>query len=160
VSTLLEALLYATHAWVFAIYYGGLTFWYFWVAPRTREVVGSGEQHEALALGIAHGLRWWVFGAFALAGATGAMLAGLTRLPARSPVWWALIVAKAAVLALTVAVYAYGSYVMWPRRVFASPDERPAEHRRFFRVGLLLGALMVCELVLGALLHVMSRARP
>lgn len=154
-SAALGFTLHLLHLWVWALYCGGLTHIYFRLVPDIRRWLASDERYEEFSLTTAHGLRWWIFGALITAGVTGVGLV-LVRPQATDRVWWGLVGAKAVLLLVTLALYAYVSYVMWPRRVFVATADRPAMQRRFLRVAWLLIGLLTSQLLLGALAY----ARP
>jgi hypothetical protein len=147
-------LLRLLHLWVWALYCGGLTYIYFSFVPGVRRWLTSDQRDEELALATADGLRWWIFGAILTADATDG---GLVLVRAATPapwLWWAIVGIKTALFLATLALYAYVSYVMWPRRIFAAAEDRPAVRRRFLRVAWLLIALLTSQLLLGAAAHV------
>ncbi len=150
----LPVALHVLHLWVWALYCGGLTYIYFRLVPDIRRWLASEERYEEFSLTTAHGLRWWIFGALITAGITGVGLVLVRQRTDADSVWWALVCVKAALLLVTVALYAYVSYVMWPRRVFIAVADRPAVQRRFLRVAWLLIALLTSQLLLGALAYV------
>jgi hypothetical protein len=145
--------LHLLHVWTWALYCGSVTYIYFRLFPDLRRWLASDDRFEEFSLVTGDGLRWWIFGALAAAGVTGGGLVLLRPRAHPSSVWWTFIALKAALFVVTLAVYAYVSYVMWPRRVFVSVTERSAEQRRFFRVALILMACLIGQLVLGALAH-------
>jgi hypothetical protein len=63
--------------------------------------------------------------------------------------WTAVIVAKAVLLALAMAVFAYVSWRLWPRRVFALPAELPRLYRVFRRAAYTMIVMVGAEIVLG-----------
>lgn len=146
--------LHLAHVWAWGLYCGSLIYIYARLMPDVRRWLASDDRFEAFSLTTGHGLRWWIFGALVTAGATGAALVLVRPLPDPGPVWWALIAAKAVLLLATLALYAYVSYVMWPRRVFVALADRPAEQRRFVRTACALMALLVGQLLLGAAAYV------
>lgn len=146
-------LLRVVHVWTWALYCGSITYLYFRLFPDMRRWLGSDDRFEEFSLVTGDGLRWWIFGALVAAGVTGGGLVLLRPRADSGSLWWALVALKAALFVVTVAVYAHVSYVMWPRRVFVSIAERPAEQRRFFRVALILMACLIGQLLLGALAH-------
>jgi hypothetical protein len=146
-------LLHLLHLWVWALYAGSLIYIYCRLFPDIRRWLGSEERFEAFSLMTADGLRWWIFGALIAAGLTGLGLAVLRSGQGGGTVWWTLLAAKTVIWVVLLIVYAYVSYVMWPRRVFVATADRPAEQRRFAAVAGVLVVLLMTELVLGAMLH-------
>lgn len=145
--------LHLLHVWTWALYCGSITYIYFRLFPDMRRWLASDDRFEEFSLVTGDKLRWWIFGAVVAAGVTGGGLVLLRSHADPGSLWWALVALKAALFVVTLAVYGHVSYIMWPRRVFVSVAERPAEQRRFFRVALILMACLVGQLVLGALAH-------
>lgn len=145
--------MHALHVWAWGLYFGSLVYVYFRLVPDARRHFASDERLEAFSLTTADGLRWWIFGALGLAGATGVALLAIRPPPLRDTTFWALVGVKAGLLVATLAVYTYVSYVMWPRRVFVAREDRPAEQHRFLRVAYLLMALLAAQALAGAALH-------
>lgn len=148
-----DVLLHAVHVWAWGLYLGTLLYIYFRLFPDMRRWLADDERFEAFSITTGHGLRWWIYGALALAAASGAAL--LARADARGPEFAVLMGVKIALFALALAVYTYVSYVMWPARVFVAAGDRPAEQRRFFRVALGLIVLLVAQALLGAAAHLL-----
>jgi hypothetical protein len=152
-QVILGLLLHMVHVWVWALYFGSLTYIYARLFPDMRRWLASDERFETFSLVTGDGLRWWIFGALGASGLTGVGLAFL-RSPAEARrIWWTLVGLKATLWLVTLLVYAYVSYIMWPRRVFVGADERPAEQRRFLLVAVLLAALQIGQLLLGIVAH-------
>ena len=151
-----RALFHAAHIWIWALYYGAITYNYFMLYPRMRQFFESEAAYEEFAIASAMGLRWWIFGTIAMAGVTGSLLVVWRPRPEMPAAWWMLVGAKAVLMMVLAAVYAYVSWVMWPRRVFAPAAERPRQQRQFFRVAFFIGFLLMGQLVLGALAHVVA----
>lgn len=149
----LEGLVHGVHAWAWGLYFGSLLYIYFRLFPDLRRWLSDEPRFELLSLTTGDGLRWWIYGALALATASGLVLLGLRPRPWSETVFWRLVAAKGVALLATLAVYTYVSYVMWPRRVFVSDHERPREQQRFFRVALLLMALLGLQALFGAAAH-------
>lgn len=146
-------LLHLAHVWVWALYFGSLTYIYARLFPDMRRWLASDERFETFSLVTGDRLRWWIFGVLAAAGVTGGGLVLLRPRAGVSGAWWTLVAMKTALWLVTLLVYAYVSYVMWPRRVFVAAADRHAEQRRFLRVAVILIVLQVGQLVLGALAH-------
>ncbi len=58
--------------------------------------------------------------------------------------------AKVALLAAATALFWHVSWRLWPRRLFATPEELPALRARFRGVAWALLTLVGLEIVLGA----------
>jgi putative copper export protein len=150
-----RALVQAIHVWAWAIGYGAITYTYYRLNQVMRQFTRSDDEYETYAMATLGRLHGWTFGALALAGVTGAMLALPTpAASARAGTSWSMLMAiKTAVLVVMIGVQAYVTWVMQPRRARAPRAASRAEERRFFRAALVLGFLFLVELVLGALTH-------
>lgn len=149
--SLLDVALHAVHIWTWGLYAGSLAYCYLRLFPDMRRWLASEERYEEFSLTTSHGLRWWIYGSLGLAGASGGAL--LVRSGPHGPAFDLLIAGKFGLLAVSVALYTYVSYVMWPRRVFVAAAHRSAEQRRFFRVALGLVGLLLGQALLGAAAH-------
>ena len=142
------------HIWATAIYWGGLSYSYLRLYPQMRKFLGTQERFEEFAITVAAGLRWWVFGTFALIGVSGAALAVVSAPEHPSAMWRLFIAAKILVLIEMFAVYTYASWVMWPARIFAAPADVPAVQKRFTAVSWVIGTSITLETLLGVAIHV------
>ncbi len=150
-----RVLLQAMHVWAWALVYGAITYTYYRLHQQMRELTHTDEEYEVFVNETAPGLHRWTFAALTRAGATGAGLAwSALPLPTDAGWWRGLVAVKTGLLLVMIAVQAYVSRVMWPRRTRAPRTEWPAERRRFFNAALVLGFLSLVQLVLGALTHV------
>jgi hypothetical protein len=124
------------------------------VQPRVLRHGGSPREAEELATFLAAGARWKVVGIIAALAATGGLLVVLgAASEARGAGWWGLVAAKAGLLALASVVFWYVSWRMWPRRLFALPDEVAGWQRAFRVVGAVLLTLVGLATVLGVALR-------
>lgn len=146
-------LLLALHIWVVALYYGALAYSYSRLYPQMKAFLGNPERYEAFAITVAAGLRWWVLGALAVIGGTGAMLVADRWNDPMSATWNVVMAIKAALLIGMIILYVFASWVMWPRRLFASPEQAPAFQTRFDVIAWTLGLSMVAAMVLSAVAH-------
>ena len=140
------------HALLGAIWLGAMTYSLVVVQPRARRFFGHDglddeEAHEAFVTTLAAGNRWTVLGLVAALAATGIatfVLAGdraIDRLPFH--------VAKAVLLLAALVVFARVSWWIWPRRVFALPEERPALHADLRRSAYAMVGLVGTAFALG-----------
>lgn len=108
---------------------------------------------EDFSTRMAQGTRWNIVSIIAFLVPTWIAMAWIRAAtePALGPVWWTLVVLKSAVILVTVAVFVFLSWHVWPVRIFALVDELPAVRRQFYRlsVAILCGAAIA--LVLGVL---------
>jgi hypothetical protein len=153
-SSLIERALLAAHVLSSAAWFGALVYRAFFVDPAARRFFARGGDYEHFALQLADGMRYVVLAALLTCGLSGLGLLAL-RWPA-PPRHLALMGGKAAVWAAALAVFAYISWVFWPRRVFAVEAEHAAIHRQ----GLALALVMIALAGLGILLGQLGRAAP
>jgi hypothetical protein len=149
----MTALLMLAHAGIAAIWLGAMVYSLLVVQPRAERFLGDPRRYEEFAATLAAGARWKVLGVMAALGLTGAGLVWLvvTGEPAPSAWWIILVVAKSALLAASVVLFWFVSWRLWPRRLFALPDELPAIRRRFRLVAVALTATVAANFALGVL---------
>jgi hypothetical protein len=150
------------HLLVAAAWFGAMAYSLGVVQPRARRFFADSPQtYENLATTLAAGARWKVIGMLAVLAATGAGLLVVTVTAADAPTrtgwWWALIGAKIGLLVVASAVFWHVSWRMWPRRVFALPEEQAAHQRAFLRVGWTLAVLAGAAMVLGTVAAALAR---
>ena len=151
-TTLLEQVVAMAHLLSASAWFGALVFRTFFVDPKARRFLNDGSSYERFSLDLAHGMRGVVLLALLTCGLSGFVLVGLRWDPAEG--WLALVAGKAGLWAVGFAVFAYISWVFWPRRVFATVDEWPAIRRQ----GLVLALVMIGIAGLGIVLGQLSQA--
>jgi len=117
-------------AWLGAMLYSLLV-----VQPRATEYFGALHRYESFAVVLGAGVRWKVIAMAAALAVSGAGLVAIQIARADDPstLWIALVVAKAVLLLLAVALFAHVSWRLWPARIFAATAELPAIQMRFPR---------------------------
>jgi hypothetical protein len=135
------------HLGVGAGWLGGMAYSLFVVQPRVPRALPDPARAEDLYRELGAGNRWRVVGLIATLAASGLLLTYVHNGP--SPVWWALVAAKAVLLAGASGLFWWVSWRGWPRRVFALPQELPAQQARFRRVALAMAGLVGLAFVLG-----------
>ena len=156
-SSFFEQLVAAVHHLCAAAWFGALVYRAFVVDPKALKFFRAGAEFERFSLNLAQGMRYVALVALVTCGLSGFVLLGLRWNPADA--WLALMAGKTAIWTVTFALFAYVSWVFWPRRVFAVGAELP----RIRRQGLVLALAMIgiagAGMVLGQLGHAM-RYRP
>jgi hypothetical protein len=148
---MVAGLLLIVHLLVAAIWFGAMGYSLGVVQPRARRFFADTPQtYEDLAVTLAAGARWKVIGIMAVLAASGLALTAVADASTRTGWWWALIAAKAGLLLVALVVFWHVSWRMWPRRIFALPQEQPAHQRAFLRVGWTLALLAGTAIALGA----------
>jgi hypothetical protein len=66
-----------------------------------------------------------------------------------------LFAAKVVAFVLAAGLFVYVSWVLWPRRTFATAKELPAIKRHFFRVGAVMVIANAINMLLGIAAHVL-----
>ena len=139
----------AAHMLSAAAWFGALVYRAFFVDPKAQRFFAGGAGYEWFSLDLAHGMRYVVLIALLICGLSGFVLVGLRWSPADG--WLALMAGKATLWAVAFALFAYISWVFWPRRVFADAADWPAVRRQ----GLALALVMI---VIAGLGFVMGQA--
>lgn len=107
--------------------------------------------YEDFVTTLSHGVRWQVLGMLAAIVPTWAAIV-LLRVAAPDPpgAWWiALVVTKSATLLFATALFWYLSWRLWPRRIFALPEELPGIRAQFRVTSILLTFALGAALALG-----------
>lgn len=146
------ALVIGVHVLGGGVWIGAMAFSVFVLHPRAERFFSGGSAFEDFIFTVVHGARWKV-----VAGIVGIVASGIAltlQIAPRAPgPWGALVVAKVALLITSLALFIYVSWVLWPRRVFASAAELPAVRRRFWWVGVVMIACNATNMGLGILAH-------
>lgn len=138
----LSILLHVGHLGLAGIWLGAMAYSLLVVQPRAARFFGSEAEHEEFLLTLGAGNRRPVLAVLAGLVVTGALIPVTTGPTAAQA---ALYVAEGALLGSAAAIFARVSWLLWPRRAFALPDEWPV-HRAALRrhalamVGLVGGA--------------------
>lgn len=143
----MRLVLVLVHATVAAGWLGGMLYSLFVVAPKSaRFFAKDDDDREAFLTTMASGNRWKVVAMIGVLAATGVVLVvadpqARTRLP--------LYAVKAGLLLAATLVFAHVSWRLWPRRLFALAEERPALLGRFQRAAYTLVVLVGAAFALG-----------
>jgi uncharacterized membrane protein len=153
-TDVLLTVLVLVHVVVAAAWLGGMLYSIVVVQPRLKAFFQDAGEREDFATVLASGARWKVLGLAAVLALSGAGMAAVELSDADSPsgAWIALVVAKAALLAAAVALFAYVSWRLWPRRLLANMTGSPELgeiQARFRLISLTLTALVAAGLVAG-----------
>ena len=148
---LLDQTLATIHLLSAAAWFGALVYRTLFVDPKALRFLGGGSEYERFSLDLAHGMRGVVLAALVSCGLSGFALVGLHGNSAGG--WQVLVAGKAGLWAFAVAVFAYVSWVYWPRRVFATTDEWTAVRRHGLVLSLAMIGIAAVGMVLGQLCH-------
>ena len=148
---LVRVALAVVHVGVAAAWLGAMLYSRAVVQPRAERFFDDPDRSEVFAVTLATGARWKVLGMCAALGVSGVglVVAELVGEAGRSGVWIGLMVAKAVLLAVAVAVFVHVSWRLWPARIMALPDELVVLQRRFRTVALVLTGVVTTGLALG-----------
>lgn len=139
----MTAVLVLVHVGVAAGWLGAMAYSLLVVQPRAERF--AGDDYEQLAATLAAGARWKVVAMMAALVLSGA---GLVAVADPEPV---VVVVKSALLGVSLALFWYVSWRLWPRRLFALPEELPSIRRRFRLVAYGLAASVGLNFAIGVL---------
>jgi hypothetical protein len=126
---LLEQFFYWVHglsgaAWFGAIFYRTLV-----VDGKAHTFFDKPGDYEHFSTHLAHNMRYFVSAGLLTCGLSGFALLGL-KWDGASAAWLGLMAAKAGVWLLACGLFTYVSWVHWPWRALAAPDEFAAYRRQ------------------------------
>ena len=151
-DTLIRALILGVHVLGGGVWIGAMAFSVFVLHPRAERFFSGGSAFEDFIFTVVHGARWKV-----VAGIVGIVASGVALAVAIGPgtvdPWSGIVAAKVGLLVISLALFVYVSWVLWPLRVFASADELPAVRRRFWWVGVVMIGCNALNMGLGILAH-------
>jgi uncharacterized membrane protein len=157
-DTLIRALILGVHVLGGGVWIGAMAFSVFVLHPRAERFFSGGSAFEDFIFTVVHGARWKVVAGIVGIVASGVALA-VAILPAAVTGWSGIVAAKVGLLVISLALFIYVSWVLWPLRVFASADELPAVRRRFWWVGVVMIACNALNMGLGILAHALRGPR-
>ena len=151
----LEQFLFWVHgvsaaAWFGAIFYRTLV-----VDPKAFGYFRDRAEYERFSTHLAHGMRYLVTAGLLTCGLSGFALLGL-KWDSASDGWRGLMVSKVGVWLAACGLFTYVSWVHWPWRALAAPEE----FARYRRDGQLLAYGMVILAGTGFALGQAARALP
>ena len=150
-DTLTRALILGVHVLGGGVWIGAMAFSVFVLHPRAERFFNGSSTFEDFIFTVVHGARWKV-----VAGIVGIVASGVVltlQLAPGAAGWSGLVAAKTGLLLISLALFIYVSWVLWPLRVFASAEELPAVRRRFWWVGVVMIACNAINMGLGILAH-------
>src|SRR5262245_15344722 len=125
----MSVVLVLVHLGVGAAWLGSMGYSLLVVQPRLRRLLPDPAAAEEFYRELGAGNRWPVIGLIAVLAASGLGL--LFVHTGHGYGWWLTILAKVLLLLAASALFWWVSWRGWPRRVFALPQELPAEQARF-----------------------------
>lgn len=151
-----EAALLGVHVLGGGVWVGAMLFSIFVLHPRAEQYFERDADFESFIFTVVHGARWKVFaGVMAILGSG----VGLSLWPghavmAADPVWLGLYVLKLALFCVSAGAFVYVSWILWPKRTFATATELPAIKAHFIRVGVVMVGANALNVALGIAAHV------
>jgi hypothetical protein len=148
-DALIDQLVAAVHHLSAAAWFGALVYRAFFVDPKALRFFRASAEFERFSLDLAHGMRYVVLAALLTCGLSGFILVLLRWNSADS--WFTLMAGKVTIWVIAFVLFAYISWVFWPRRVFAVGDELSRVRRRGLVLALVMIAIAGLGIVLGQL---------
>jgi hypothetical protein len=145
---LLEQLLFCVHGLSAAAWFGAIFYRTLVVDGKAFRFFADAADYERFSTHLAHGMRYLVSAGMLTCAASGFVLAGLRWNP-DSGLWLGLVAAKVAVQLAAAGVFAYVSYVHWPWRSLAAPEECAGYRREGRRLALAMVGLSGTGFLLG-----------
>ena len=142
--SLLSIHVLAGAAWFGAMFYSLMV-----LHPRARSFFQTSAQFEEFITFVAAGARWKVLGGCLVIGGTGVALYFMSESQDANPVFQCCIVAKTVLFMVAVGLFSFASWVLWPARVLATPDEIPMYQKKFRILAIILLVLVGLNLILG-----------
>ena len=136
--SLLEQFLFWVHGLSAAAWFGAIFYRTLIVDPKAFGFFPDRAGYEHFSTHLAHGMRYFVTAGLLTCGLSGFALLGL-RWDGTNTLWLALMAAKAGVWLGACVLFTYVSWVHWPWRSLAAPQEFP----KYRRQGIILAAGMV-----------------
>jgi len=149
---LTAALIIGVHVLGGGVWIGAMAFSVFVLHPRAERFFNGSSTFEDFIFTVVHGARWKVVAGIAGIVASGIALT-LQIAPRAAGAWGWIVGAKTSLFLVSAALFVYVSWVLWPRRVFASVEELPGVRRRFWWVGVVMIGCNSLNMGLGILAH-------
>lgn len=139
--------LLVVHALTGAVWLGAMVYSLRVVQPRAAAFFAQDDDaHEDFVTTLAARNRWPVLGLAGLLAVTGVVAWALS---ASAPAATALHAVKGLLLLAALSVFAYVSWRVWPKRLFALPEERTALRSTLRRAAYALTGLVGAAYALG-----------
>lgn len=145
---LLEQLLFWVHGMSAAAWFGAIFYRTLVVDGKAFRFFADAAAYERFSTHLADGMRYVVTAGMLTCAASGFGLMGLRWNP-DSPAWLGLVGAKVVVQLAAAGLFAYVSYVHWPWRSLAAPEESAGYRREGQRLALGMVALSGLGFLLG-----------
>ncbi|MBN9517948.1 hypothetical protein J0H58_05410 [bacterium] len=145
---LLEQVLFWVHGMSAAAWFGAIFYRTLVVDGKAFHYFPDAAGYERFSTHLADGMRHVVTAGMLTCAGSGFVLVGLRWNP-DSPAWLGLVGAKVVVQLAAAGLFAYVSYVHWPWRSLAAPEEFAGYRREGHRLALGMVALSGLGFLLG-----------
>jgi hypothetical protein len=145
---LLEHVMFWVHGMSAAAWFGAIFYRFAVVDGKAYRYFAEPADYERFSTHLAHGMRYVVTAGMLTCAATGFALAGLRWQP-DSGAWLGLVGAKVVVQVAAAGLFVYVSYVHWPWRSLAGPEEFAPDPREGQRLAGAMVLLSGTGFVLG-----------
>jgi hypothetical protein len=145
---LLEQFLFWVHGLSAAAWFGAIFYRAAVIDPKAFGYFQDRADYERFSTYLAHGMRYLVVAGLLTCGLSGFALAGL-KWDTASDVWIGLMVAKVLVWLAAGGLFTYVSWVHWPWRSLASPEEFVSCRREGQKLAAAMVILSGAGFVLG-----------
>ena len=147
-TKLLEQFLYWVHGLSAAAWFGAIFYRTFVVDGKALAFFKERREYEHFSTHLAHNMRYFVTAGLLVCGLSGFALVGLKWDGASVP-WLALMGLKAGVWLAACTLFTYVSWVHWPWRALAAPEEFARYRRQGQRLAVGMVALAGAGFALG-----------
>jgi len=144
---LLRWLTVSAHVLAAAAWFGAMFYSLMVIHPRARSFFGDLGKFEEFITYIAAGARWKVLSGAGFIAVTGICLWCWPG-SVNSKLAHSRLLAKVVLFILALGLFCVTSWVWWPARLLAAPDQVPRFQRRFRFVALALLVLVALSFVL------------
>lgn len=141
--------LLSIHVLAGAVWFGAMFYSLMVLHPRARSFFQTSARFEEFITFVASGARWKVLGGCLIIGISGVALYFMSGSQEANLFFQFCIIAKTVLFLLAVALFSFTSWVLWPARVLATPNEIPVYQTRFRTIAIILIVLVGLNLVLG-----------
>ena len=143
-----EQLLFWVHGMSAAAWFGAIFYRTLVIDGKAFAYFPDRKDYERFSTHLAHGMRYTVTAGMLTCGLSGFALLGM-RWNATNDVWLGLVIAKVVVWLLAAALFSYVSWVHWPWRSLASPEEAVGYRREGTRLAVGMVVLSGLGFALG-----------
>jgi hypothetical protein len=154
-ARVLEQLLFWAHGLSAAAWFGAIFYRAAVVDGKALSFFARRSDYEHFSTHMAHNMRYFVIAGLFTCGLSGFALLGL-RWDGASGAWLALMAAKSAVWLGAMGLFTYVSWVHWPWRALAAPEEFADYRREGQRLAYAMAALAGTGFALGQAWRIVS----